>query len=101
MSKYIDSLNEYLTICQQRGGINGIESVLEFLWECYNAGTPVDGGTIREYEEKLRPVMEALPYQTSNDLFDLIVDLCTAYQHAAFLEGLTLGARLHAELSSL
>ena len=101
MNQYLTILHHYLSESQHNGGINGMESVLELLWEYYSAGTPVDAGMIRQCEENLRPVFEALPFHAANNLFDLITDLCTAYQHAAFLEGLTLGARLYRELSSL
>ncbi len=99
MNPYLSQLDHYLQTCQQRGGINSIESVLEFLWQCYSAGMPVDDGRVRSCEDALRPYMEALPFDPSNALFDSIADLCTAYQHAAFLEGLALGARIHAELT--
>lgn len=100
MNPYLSQLNHYLRTCQQRGGINSMESVLEFLWECYSAVNPVDDGQIRACEETLHSFMKELSFDASNALFDTIADLCTAYQHAAFLEGLTLGARLHAELST-
>ena len=100
MNPYLSLFHDYLQTYQQQGGINSIESVLDLLWQCYSAGVPVDDGQIRTCEEALRPYMESLPFAASNDLFDCISDLCTAYQRAAFWEGLLLGARLHAELSS-
>lgn len=100
MNPYLSLFHDYLQMYQQRGGIHSIDSVLDFLWQCYSAGVPVDDGQIRACEDALRPHMESLPFLASNDLFDCISDLCTAYQRAAFLEGILLGARLHAELSS-
>lgn len=97
MNQYNTSLNEYLQKTQQQGNFGGMESVLEFLWECYSMENPVNDRRIHTCEEALRPFMEALPMDASDALFDAITVLCIAYQHAAFLEGLTLGVRLQAE----
>ena len=100
MNQYHTAIQEYLRKCEQRGSFGGMESVLEFLWQCYSAAVPVDDGQIRTCEEALRPILQSLPYDASNILFDRIADLCTAYQRAAFLEGIALGVRLRWELES-
>ena len=99
MNQYLALFNQYMQEHRQCGG-NNMESVLEFLWECYSMENPVNDLRIHSCEEALRPFMEALPLDASDTLFEAITDLCIAYQRVAFLEGLTIGARLHAELSA-
>lgn len=98
MNPYIDQLNRELREYQTKCGSNRCESVLELLWYCYSASNPVDDGRIKAAEGALWPVFEALSYEASNNLFDLVSDLCTAYQRAAFFEGVLIGSQISNEL---
>lgn len=98
MNPYIDQLSRELREYQSKYGTNRCESTLELLWHCYAVSNPVDDGRVKAAECALRPVFEELSFDASNALFDLISDLCTAYQRAAFFEGILIGTHLSAEL---
>lgn len=83
-------LDTYATKC----GNDRPESVLELLWYCYSSANTIDDGQIRLCEEALKPVYQELSNVRKDALFDLISDLVTAYQRAAFLEGMHTGAQL-------
>ena len=87
-------LAEYETKC----GTEGSGSILDFLWYSYSASNPIDDGLIKESEQKLNPVYQELSWRNSDILSNLVTDLCTAYQRAAFLEGILIGAHLSEEL---
>lgn len=74
-------------------------SILEFLFYYYLSSTPKDDGRISQCEKDLSPVFGELSPESSDRLFDLIADLCTAYQRAAFFEGIRIGVRLSGELT--
>ena len=90
-------LAEYESGC----GASPSESILEFLWYCYSASSPIDDGQIKKAEAQLDPIFGELSFHNSNILFDTISDLCLAYQRAAFFEGLQTGFRLADELEQL
>ena len=58
----------------------------------------MDDGAVREKESGIAPVFEKLPFEESEELFDRISQLVTAYQRAAFLEGMQVGAQLYKQL---
>lgn len=76
------------------------ESILELLWECYSYSNPIGDADVQKYEAILAPVFEQLPFDASNKLFMTVCELCNAYQHAAFLEGVRIGWRLTNELEA-
>ncbi len=69
-------------------------SILELLWERYCEVNPIDDNWVNLQEARLRPVFQELSLESSDILSGLLVDLCTAYQHAAFLEGIRIGFHL-------
>ena len=93
--KLLSSIAAYEAKC----GIGEPESILEALWYDYSCRNPVDDGQVRSAERKLSPVFEALSPEASDSLSDLIVDLLTIYQRAAYLEGLRTGVHLLQELA--
>lgn len=101
MNPYISKLKTELE--HNRFYHNGqiCESVLELLWECYSYSNPIGDADVQKYETALAPVFEQLPFEDSNKLFVTVCNLCTAYQHAAFLEGVRIGWRLTSELESI
>lgn len=73
-------------------------SVLDLLWYCYLSANAIDDGQIKKSEDKLIPVFEELSVMSEDALFEIIAELVTAYQRAAFLEGMQIGAQLSAGL---
>jgi len=99
MNPYILKLKEYLTELESGEGFGGIAPLLECIWNCYSQHNPIDDGRIRQAETVMAPIWEELSVENSDRLFEMIFDLCQAYQHAAFLEGIRVGARLATELN--
>ena len=99
MNKYISKFEQDLAAYQAKCGMEEFNSILDFLWYCYSASSPIDDGAIREHEGKLESVFQELSVVSADALFDLISNLCTAYQRAAYLEGLLTGYQLTVELN--
>ena len=87
-------LSEYMA----QGGREEGGSILDFLFYCYLSSDPGDDGHIRQCDEALSPVFAELSLESSDRLYDLIADLCAAYQRAAFLDGIQTGFCLATEL---
>ena len=94
MYDYIHQLNNELTSYAAKTGLKETPSILELLWQNYLQANPIDDGLIKEREEALTPVFRELSVASSDVLSDLIVDLCTAYQRAALLEGIYIGTEI-------
>ena len=90
IKQFKDQLADYQTKCADKAPV----PVLELLWQCYFQSNTVDDGLIRQAELTIQHVFETLPVENSDVLFDMIGDLITAYQRAAFLEGIQIGAHL-------
>ena len=98
MNQYVTKLKRELAEYGAKCGYEGPDSILDFLWYCYSASNPVDDGKIKQTESALDPVFRELSVDSSDLLNNLICDLCTVYQRAAFLEGLLIGTHLAEEL---
>ena len=99
MNPYLEQLKQELTDYQTKYGLERSASVLDILWYCYSAANPIDDGRIAAAEDALGPVYDELSFSASEVLFGQISELCTAYQRAAFLEGILLGMNLSKELA--
>ena len=98
MNPYIAQLAKEISDYQAKCGIEEDAAILDILWYCYRASNPVDDGQIEASEQLLTPVFRELSVENSDILFDLISDLCLAYQRSAFLEGIQVGFHLSSEL---
>ena len=94
MTDYLDKLKEDLSEYEIKSGLSKSPSALEVLWEHYMNYNPVDDGLIRSRNDALEPIFRELNFPTSDLLTELIVDLVTAYQRAAFFEGIHIGVQL-------
>ena len=99
MTPYIQKLLNAIDAYESKCGIAEPESILEGLWYDYSCRNPVDDGQIRNAEAKISPVYAELSLEASDCLSDLIVELLTVYQRAAYLEGLRSGVHLIQELA--
>ena len=99
MNPYTEKLKNALAQYEAKCGLSPEDSILEALWYDYSCGSPVDDGAIRTAEAALAPVFEELSVVSSDTLFDLISDQLTAYQRAAYLDGLRTGVHLMEELA--
>ena len=98
MNQYTEILLSAIAAYEAKCGISP-ESILESLWYEYSCRNPVDDGQIRAVESKFSPIFSELPLESSDKLFDLIGELLTVYQRAAYLDGLRIGAALLCELA--
>ena len=98
MNPYLNQLKIELDNYTTKCGNSRPQSVLDLLWYCYSCANSIDDGQVQRCEDALRPVYQELTVTSEDMLFDLISDLVTAYQRAAFLEGLQTGAQLCTQL---
>ncbi len=94
MNHYLEILQKELANYSTKTGLTDSPSLLDLLWQNYLQVNPIDDGLIKEQEEALTPVFRELSVASSDILNDLIVDLCTAYQRAALLEGIYIGTQV-------
>ena len=101
MTQYTENLLTAIAAYESQCGIAEPESILEGLWYDYSCRNPVDDGQLRAAESKLSPVFAELSLESSDSLFDLIVEVLNAHQRAAYLEGLRTGVHLMLEPSEI
>lgn len=101
MANTNQQIKEALLQAKDLEKLNGTASVLEFLWQQYRVHNPWNDRLVREAEAKLAPYLDAMPWQSSDEVFDLISDLCCTYEKAAFLRGAQIGAMIAAELNDI
>ena len=94
MNNYIEQLKKELSEYESWSGLDKSVSVLDLLWENYQQSNPIDDGLIQQREAAIAPIFYELSITASDALSGLIVDLCTAYQRAALLEGIHIGVEL-------
>ena len=98
MNPYIQQLKKdlqtYETICGKEDDF----SILRFLWQAYACSNPTDDGQIQKSNDALSPIYRELSVKNADTLSNLICDLCTAYQRAAFYDGILVGVHLTEEL---
>ena len=79
-------------------GDTDCETVLDQLYQAYAESHESDPPEIREGFKELDDLLGSLSLDDNNAVWNLCCQLCTAYEHKAFLDGLKYGAILIAEL---
>ena len=79
-------------------GSSDSETVLDRLYQAYAESNETDPSEIKESFNELDKLLESLSLENNNAVFILVLSLCTAYEHKAFLDGLQYGAHLILEL---
>ena len=79
-------------------GDTDCETVLDQLYQAYAESNESDPPEIRDGFKELDTLLEHLPLDDNNAVWNLCCQICTAYEHKAFLDGLQYGAHLIAEL---
>ena len=79
-------------------GDTDCETVLDQLYQAYAESHESDPPEIRNGFKELDDLLGSLPLEDNNAVWNLCCQLCTAYEHKAFLDGLQYGAHLIAEL---
>lgn len=92
MNKYTNQLKEYLSSRTLDYGYPDLHSLLEMLWNYYSQCNPIDSECIRTEILALQPIMDALPNDLSNQLFDVVFRLYEEIEHEAFFRGYPCGS---------
>ena len=79
-------------------GDSDYEAILDQLYQAYAESHESDPPEISEGFKDLEDFLCSLPLEDNNAVFNLCCQLCTAYEHKAFVDGLQYGAHLIAEL---
>ena len=79
-------------------GDTDCETVLDQLYQAYAESHESDPPEIRNGFKELDDLLGSFPLEDNNAVWNLCCQLCTAYEHKAFLDGLQYGAHLIAEL---
>ena len=79
-------------------GDTDCETVLDQLYQAYAESHESDPLEIRDGFKELDDLLGGLPLEDNNAVWNLCCQLCTAYEHKAFLDGLQYGAHLVLEL---
>ena len=91
-------LKDYIEAHPFDSGDSDCETVLDQLFQAYQESHESDPPEIRDRFRELDNLLGHLPLEDNNAVFNLCCDLCTAYEHKAFLDGLQYGAHLMSEL---
>ena len=75
-------------------GDTDCETVLDQLYQAYAESHESDPPEIRDGFKELDSLLEHLSLDDNNAVWNLCCQLCTAYEHKAFLDGLQYGANL-------
>ena len=79
-------------------GDTDCETVLDQLYQAYAESHESDPPEISEGFKELEDFLCSLPLEDNNAVFNLCCQLCTAYEHKAFINGLRYGVQLMKEL---
>ena len=79
-------------------GDTDCETILDQLYQAYAESHESDPPEIRDGFKELDDLLGDLSLDDNNAVWSLCCQLCTAYEHKAFLDGLQYGAHLIAEL---
>ena len=98
MENIAKRLNAYITAHPFDSGDSDCETVLEQLYQAYAESHESDPPEIRDGFKELDDLLGGLPLEDNNAVWNLCCQLCTAYEHKAFLDGLQYGTYLMQEL---
>lgn len=79
-------------------GDTDCETVLDQLYQAYAESHESDPPESSERFKELDNLLSEMSLNDNNAVWNLCCQLCTAYEHKAFLDGLQYGAHLIAEL---
>ena len=98
LQEYISHLTSCIASHPPDLGDCDCETILEQLYQAYAESHESDPSEIRAGFKELDTLLEHLPLDDNNAVWNLCCQLCTAYERKAFLDGLQYGAHLMNEL---
>ena len=75
------------------------QSLLEMLFYYYSDEHPIDNAVIHCAFQQVDTILHRLSLRENDELFRVIMSLCSAYEKEAFLSGIRVGAKLIMETS--
>ena len=91
-------LEVYIKTHKFDGGTSECETVLDQIYQAYAESHESDPPEIRDGFKDLDDLLGNLSLDDNNAVWNLCCQLCTAYEHKAFIDGLKYGAHLISEL---
>ena len=79
-------------------GDSGCETVLDQLYQAYAESHESDPSEIRDGFKELDDLLGGLTLDDNNAVWNLCCQLCTAYEHKAFLDGIRYGYQIILEI---
>ena len=98
MDKIAKRLKAYIDTHPFDPGDNDSETVLDQLYQAYAESHENDPPEIRDGFKKLDDRLGSLSLDDNNAVWNLCCQLCTAYEHKAFIDGVRYGANLISEI---
>ena len=98
MDKITKRLKDYIDAHPFDPGDSDCETVLDQLYQAYAESHESDPTEIREGFKALDKFLEGLSLDDNNAVWNLCYQICTAYKHKAFIDGLLYGAFLMREV---
>ena len=98
MDKIAQQLKDYIDTHPFDPGDSDCATVLDQLYQAYAESHESDPTENSEGFKELEEFLCNLPLEDNNAVFNLCCQLCTAYEHKAFVDGLKYGAFLMRKL---
>lgn len=98
MRSILNLLKDYMETCPFDTGDPDCKTVLEQLFRAYQESHESDPPDIRNGFKELDALLDGIPLEDNNAVFNLCCSLCSAYEYKAFIDGLRYGAQLMMEL---
>ena len=98
MNELAQRLKAYIEAHPFDPGDSECETILDQLYQAYAESHESAPPEIRSGFKELDDLLGNLPLDNNNAVWNLCCQLCTAYEHKAFIDGLQYGAHLIFEL---
>ena len=98
MDNITQRLKAYIDAHPFDPGDSDCDTVLDQLYQAYAESHESDPPDIRDGFKELDDLLGDLPLDDNNAVWNLCCQLCTTYEHKAFIDGLQYGAHLMNEL---
>ena len=96
IEKYIKALQK--VALSDDVSLDGSDTVLGLLYECYNENHPYDNEEIKADFKELYRLMNGMPLREVDKIIYPVCKLCREHEKAGFTEGIRIGIRLANEL---
>ena len=98
MDKITKRLKDYIDAHPFDPGDSDCETVLDQLYQAYAESHESDPPEIRDGFKELDDLLGDLSLNDNNAVWNLCCQICTAYEHKAFIDGLLYGVFLMREV---